>query len=146
MEATPSGKAIPFIQIDVDGQFSVNHEAMSLIEMWDKSKKLAIFCIAGPYRSGKSYLANRILKQNSGFNIGSTTQACTKGIWMWDKPVKVNDKVDAVLLDTEGLGSSERTTNTDIKIFSLSILLSSLFMYNCLGTISEYTLEDLDLV
>ena len=111
-----------------------------------KPNKLAVICIAGPYRSGKSYLANRILHQNSGFSIGSTTMACTKGIWMWNKPVRINDKIDAVLLDTEGLGSTERTTNTDIKIFSLSILLSSLFLYNCLGTISEYTLEDLDLV
>ncbi|CAI2384081.1 unnamed protein product [Moneuplotes crassus] len=146
MESQNDGEAIPFIQIDVDGLFEVNSNAMNLIQEWDNSKKIAILCIAGPYRSGKSYLANRILKQNSGFNIGSTTMACTKGIWMWNKPIRINDKVDAVLLDTEGLGSTERTTNTDIKIFSLSILLSSLFIYNCIGTISEYTLEDLDLV
>ena len=65
---------------------------------------------------------------------------------MWNKPVHINNKVDAILLDTEGLGSTERTTNTDIKIFALSILLSSLFIYNCIGTISEYTLDDLNLV
>jgi len=146
MEDQEPGKAIPFVNVNVDGFFEVSNEAMSLVESWNKEKKLAIICIAGPYRSGKSYLANRILHQNSGFNVGSTTMACTKGIWMWNKPVHINNKVDAVLLDTEGLGSTERTTNTDIKIFSLSILLSSLFIYNCIGTISEYTLEDLDLV
>jgi hypothetical protein len=146
MENEEKGKAIPFININADGHFEVSNEAMSLFDAWDKSKKLAVICIAGPYRSGKSFLANRILHQNSGFDIGSTTMACTKGIWMWNKPVYVNSKVDAVLLDTEGLGSTERTTNTDIKIFSLSILLSSLFIYNNIGTISEYTLEDLDLV
>lgn len=140
------GQAIPFINVDVDGVFQVNNEAMSLLDSWTSDKKMAVICIAGPYRSGKSFLANRILNQNKGFNIGSTTMACTKGIWMWNKPIRINAKVDAILLDTEGLGSVERTTNTDIKIFSLSILLSSLFIYNNIGTISEYTLEDLDLV
>ena len=146
MEFDEHGEAIPFVSIDQDGLFEVTTEAMNLIESWNKDKKLAVICIAGPYRSGKSFLANRILHQNTGFSIGSTTMACTKGIWMWNKPVYVNSKVDAVLLDTEGLGSTERTTNTDIKIFSIAILLSSLFIYNWIGTISEYTLEDLDLV
>lgn len=130
MEDEEPGRAIPFVHVDVDGVFEVSSEAMSLIDSWSTDKKIAVICIAGPYRSGKSYLANRILHQNKGFNVGSTTMACTKGIWMWNKPVYVNSKVDAVLLDTEGLGSTERTTNTDIKIFSLSILLSSLFIYN----------------
>lgn len=39
---------------------------------------------------------------------------------------------DTVLLviDTEGLASTERSTNIDIKIFTLAILLSSVFIYN----------------
>ena len=146
MEFEEHGKAIPFVTINQDGFFEVTTEAMAQIESWNKDKKLAVIWIAGPYRSGKSFLANRILHQNTGFSIGSTTMACTKGIWMWNKPVYINSKIDAVLLDTEGLGSAERTTNTDIKIFSIAILLSSLFIYNWIGTISEYTLEDLDLV
>lgn len=84
---TEKGKAIPFVNIDADGLFEVSSEAMSLLDSWSNEKKLAVICIAGPYRSGKSYLANRILHQNSGFNVGSTTMACTKGIWMWNKPV-----------------------------------------------------------
>jgi hypothetical protein len=35
-----------------------------------------------------------------------------------------------ILMDTEGLGSTERSTNTDIKIFSLAVLLSSHFVFN----------------
>jgi len=146
MEFEEPGKAIPFIHVDVDGLFEVSNEAMTLLDRWNPDKKIAVICIAGPYRSGKSFLANRILHQNSGFSVGSTTMACTKGIWMWNKPVPISSKVDAILLDTEGLGSTERSTNVDIKIFSLSILLSSLFIYNCIGTISEYTLDDISLV
>lgn len=51
-----------------------------------------------------------------------------------------------LLLDTEGLASTERSTNIDIKIFTLSILLSSLFIYNQMGPITENSLEDLSLV
>ena len=56
-----------------------------------------------------------------------------------------NDHV-MLLLDTEGLASTERSTNIDIKIFSLSILLSSLFVYNQMGPITENSLEELSLV
>ncbi len=51
-----------------------------------------------------------------------------------------------LLIDTEGLSSTERSTNIDIKIFSLSILLSSIFIYNQMGPINENSLEDLSLV
>lgn len=51
-----------------------------------------------------------------------------------------------ILLDTEGLNSTERSTNTDIKIFSLAVILSSVFIYNSIGVINENTIEDLSLV
>lgn len=51
-----------------------------------------------------------------------------------------------LLLDTEGLASTERSTNVDIKIFSLSLLLASLFVYNQMGPITENAIEELSLV
>ena len=84
-------------------------EAMSLLEKNSSSKKkLAVIVIAGPYRSGKSFLANRFLNRMKGFQIGSTVQSCTRGIWMWNRMVPLSEEVDAVLLDTEGLGSTDR--------------------------------------
>jgi hypothetical protein len=49
---------------------------------------------------------------------------------MWNNLIPLNDEVDALLLDTEGLGSTDREFETDIKIFALSILLSSTFVFN----------------
>ena len=49
-------------------------------------------------------------------------------------------------MDTEGLNSCNRDINIDIKIFTLSVILSSYFMYNCLNAIDEATLESLSLV
>ena len=56
----PEGKAIPFIQIDVNGNFTVSSEAMLLLESLNQ-KSISVITIAGPYRSGKSFLCNRLL-------------------------------------------------------------------------------------
>jgi hypothetical protein len=65
---------------------------------------------------------------------------------MWSKLIPLNEETDALLLDTEGLGSPDRTMDVDIKIFALSILLSSTFVFNQLGHITEQSLDDLDVV
>lgn len=42
---------------------------------------LAIVGVAGLYRTGKSYLLNRVLlNRQSGFGVGPTVNPCTKGI------------------------------------------------------------------
>lgn len=51
-----------------------------------------------------------------------------------------------LLVDTEGLQSTERSTNVDVRLFALTLLLSSMFIYNQMGPISEHALEDLILV
>ena len=52
----------------------------------------------------------------------------------------------ALMIDTEGLGSCNRDQQTDIKIFSLAVLLSSYFIFNCMTAIDENALEALSLV
>jgi hypothetical protein len=47
-----------------------------------------VITVAGKYRTGKSYILNRVLlNQNVGFEVGPTINACTKGLWMWPKIV-----------------------------------------------------------
>jgi len=38
-----------------------------------------------------------------GFAIGPSTNPYTKGIWIWNEPIRVNDKIDMLIMDTEGL-------------------------------------------
>jgi hypothetical protein len=35
---------------------------------------------------GKSFILNQLLQTTGGFQIGSTTRPCTKGLWMWSSP------------------------------------------------------------
>ena len=51
-----------------------------------------------------------------------------------------------IVIDTEGLGAFDEDENHDAKIFLLALLLSSLIIYNSLGTIDENALNNLSLV
>jgi hypothetical protein len=71
------------------------------------TNELYIISVAGKYRTGKSYILNRVLlNRNNGFNVGHTINACTKGLWMWPELIKLDNK-DCLIIDTEGLGSLE---------------------------------------
>lgn len=68
-------------------------------------KPFSIVTVAGLYRTGKSYLLNRIvLNKDSGFGVGSTVNACTKGLWLWGELLENNGK-NYLVIDTEGLGA-----------------------------------------
>jgi hypothetical protein len=51
-----------------------------------------------------------------------------------------------VMLDTEGIDAWDQTGQYSVQIFSLAVLLSSLFVYNQMGGIDEAALDRLSLV
>jgi hypothetical protein len=61
-------------------------------------------CI-GPYRQGKSYLLNLLTDNLEAFKLGHTDRACTKGVWMYKKPVEVKTtdgrRMKVLFFDTE---------------------------------------------
>lgn len=71
---------------------------------------IAIVSVAGLYRTGKSYLLNRmLLNRGNGFGVGPTVNPCTKGLWCWGTPIKGvssdGESVNIVVIDTEGIGA-----------------------------------------
>ncbi|XP_036111585.1 guanylate-binding protein 6-like [Molossus molossus] len=128
-----------------NGQLSVNQEALQILDQI--SQPVVVVAIVGMYRTGKSYLMNQLAGQNHGFPLGSTVQSETKGIWMWCVPHPLNTDHTLVLLDTEGLGDVEKgDPKNDSWIFALAVLLSSMFVYNSMGTINHQALEQLQYV
>ncbi|XP_043732464.1 guanylate-binding protein 6-like [Cervus elaphus] len=128
-----------------NNQLTVNPRALKILEQI--SQPVVVVAIAGLYRTGKSYLMNRLAGQNHGFHLGSTVQSETKGIWMWCVPHPSKENHTLVLLDTEGLGDMEKgDSKNDSWIFALAVLLSSTFIYNSMSTINHQALEQLHYV
>jgi hypothetical protein len=91
-----------------------------------------------------------ILDRQKGFEVGPTINPCTKGIWIYCSPLEIydqdNQKINVVVVDTEGLGALDEDSNHDNKIFSLALLMSSTFIYNSSGAIDESSIENLNLI
>ncbi|CAK6441315.1 unnamed protein product [Pipistrellus nathusii] len=123
----------------------VNPEALKILSAI--AEPVVVVAIVGLYRTGKSYLMNKLAGQKKGFSLGSTVQSHTKGIWMWCVPHPKKPNYTLVLLDTEGLGDVEKGDNqNDSWIFALAILLSSTFVYNSMGTINQQAMDQLHYV
>ena len=52
------------VESDNDNQLHVNMDTLALVT--DLDKQLCIVCIAGEYRSGKSYLMNQLIGKGTG--------------------------------------------------------------------------------
>ncbi|XP_062312414.1 guanylate-binding protein 1-like isoform X1 [Osmerus eperlanus] len=110
-------------------------------------QRVVVVAVVGLYRTGKSYLMNKLAGRKDGFALGDTIQSKTKGIWMWCVPHPKQADLTLVLLDTEGLGDVEKgDSKNDAWIFSLAILLSSTLVYNSRGTIDNQAVENLQYV
>mmetsp|Transcript_35911 Transcript_35911/g.59851 ORF Transcript_35911/g.59851 Transcript_35911/m.59851 type:complete len:961 (+) Transcript_35911:92-2974(+) len=142
-------QALPFVIANSDGSFSIGEDAAKALSSVDG--RIVIVSVAGPYRTGKSYLLSQVLEQKGkGFPTGSTVEACTKGIFLWGTPIeRIADdgqKEFVWLCDTEGLGGLKQDDTHDSRIFTLAILLSSFFVFNGVGSIDETALSQLSFV
>ncbi|XP_043819077.1 guanylate-binding protein 1-like [Dromiciops gliroides] len=130
---------------NMEGQLVVNQKSLEILS--SITEPVVVVAIVGLYRTGKSYLMNKLAGKKSGFSLGSTVQSHTKGIWMWCVPHPKKPNHTLVLLDTEGLGDVEKGDNkNDTWIFALAVLLSSTFVYNSMGTINQQAMDQLHYV
>ena len=85
--------ATQLVAVTEDGKYVVNTKASSMFDQYDAIK---VVSIVGPHRSGKSFLLSQLfpaLKKKSQsnstaanshtFQVGSSINACTKGIWFY---------------------------------------------------------------
>ena len=141
------------IRIRQDGKIEVNEEALNLIAQYNLP--VGFVSLVGKMRTGKSCLLNRLLQltgkgvshRTIQFQVDPSVSSCTQGIWMWSEPAFNAAQNNYVFfLDTEGTDSLEKDADNDAKIFTLSLLISSYFIYNSVGSIDERSLSDLEMV
>jgi 5-carboxymethyl-2-hydroxymuconate isomerase len=144
--------AVPFITVDEEGVYRVRDQALAFLRSIKGG--FGVIAVAGKYRTGKSLFLNKVVlgdcKSDEGFDVGASVQSCTKGIWIYDQLMHFDcangNAKPFIVLDTEGIDSLDADSTHDSKIFSLALLLSSMFVYNSVGSIDEAAMKTLSLV
>ncbi|KAF6986294.1 hypothetical protein CFC21_004074 [Triticum aestivum] len=142
------GRPLRLVYCDDKGKFVMDPEAVAALQL--VKGPVGVVSVCGRARQGKSFVLNQLLGRSSGFQVASTHKPCTKGLWMWSAPLKRTGldgtEYNLVLLDTEGIDAYDQTGTYSIQIFSLAVLLSSMFIYNQMGGIDEASIDRLSLV
>ncbi|CAL5058560.1 unnamed protein product [Urochloa decumbens] len=142
------GRPLRLVYCDERGRFRMDPEAVAALQL--VKGPVGVVSVCGRARQGKSFILNQLLGRSSGFQVASTHRPCTKGLWMWSAPIKRTaldgTEYSLLLLDSEGIDAYDQTGTYSIQIFSLAVLLSSMFIYNQMGGIDEAALDRLSLV
>lgn len=145
---TGPARPIRLVYCDDKGKFRMDPEAVAMLQL--VKEPIGIVSVCGRARQGKSFILNQLLGRSSGFQVASTHRPCTKGLWLWSTPLKRTaldgTEYNLLLLDSEGIDAYDQTGTYSTQIFSLAVLLSSMFIYNQMGGIDEAALDRLSLV
>jgi uncharacterized membrane protein YgcG len=151
----PQGKPLVLIGYnEAQRKWEVHPEAASVLA--GIQGPIVTLALCGRARQGKSFLLNTVLGRLTGqelpqgFKVSPTQHSCTRGLWMWSVPIPMKDAdgraCSLLLVDCEGIDAVDQGQQHSAQIFSLAVLLSSVFVYNQLGAIDAVALERLAMV
>ncbi|XP_060581767.1 guanylate-binding protein 1-like isoform X2 [Ruditapes philippinarum] len=136
----------PMVLVSTDnGKTTCNQTTLSKLR--EIQQPLNIVSVVGTLRTGKSFLLNKLarpdaVRTGACFEIGHTTDAVTKGIWVMCRPHPTKENQVLVLLDTEGIDDPDKVDIEDDKnLFILATLLSNTLVYNTRGNFDKTTID-----
>ncbi len=84
----------------------------------------------------------------TGFQWQHGTEPETKGIWIWSKPIVITQhtskELAIILMDTQGVYDEYTDQRDWSTIVGLSLLTSSLFIFNLFNDLQEDSLTNLE--
>ncbi|XP_072255898.1 RING finger protein 112-like isoform X2 [Pyxicephalus adspersus] len=125
-----------------------------------------VISVIGERRTGKSFLMNYLmralgnLEKKKNFSLGAENESLsgfpwrpgnekvTEGIWIWGKPFILENnghKLAVFLLDTEGSKSTKCHDIASIKLFVLTMMISSNIVYNVHADVKETDIDYLEI-
>ncbi|KAI8463245.1 MAG: GBP-domain-containing protein [Monoraphidium minutum] len=151
MAQYPEGDAGPVQLIrfnEATGDMEVCEDAARLLRTI--RTPVGVVAVCGRARTGKSFILNQLLGRGAGFRLAHSHRPCTKGLWIWSRPVRLvgpdGQPYHLILLDSEGIDAYNQTAQDGVQLLSLAVLLSSMFVFNQMGPIDEAAIDRLGLV
>ena len=129
---------IQLITVKDDGILGITIEAINLLSSF-QNKKIAVLSVTGALNSGKSALLNTFLHNDKAF------QPHTKGLYMYNKPIELENGVVLLLIDSQGLTYGKDVDGVEQKLFMLNVLLSSCLIYNTCGVVNEDKVSEMEM-
>uniref|UniRef100_A0A674II36 GB1/RHD3-type G domain-containing protein n=1 Tax=Terrapene triunguis TaxID=2587831 RepID=A0A674II36_9SAUR len=133
----PMPAPICLIENSPAGELRVQQEALQVLA--EISQPVVVVGIAGLYRTGKSYLMNKLASKRTG----ERREPCPRAQDSWVLSLALGGEWGLVVRAGEGLGGDAKN---DTWIFALAVLLSSTLVYNSMGTINQQAMDQLHYV
>lgn len=126
---------LQIITVNEDGILEITIEGINFFNKLN-NEKLSILSINGIPESGKSFLGNSLIGKMKGFKCENT-----KGLWVWGKPINLENGSKLLIFDSQGLNKKDRDSISH-KIYILNILISNYIIYNTKGEVNDDILKD----
>ncbi|KAG0443313.1 hypothetical protein HPB47_015053 [Ixodes persulcatus] len=160
------GQPVTVIRVDEKGKLTVDSKALRsvLLQKDVQNLPVVVLLVAGAFRTGKSSILNVLLrfpylqcrdwlgepdKPLEGFSWKSGSDAHTEGIVFWShlfRATTADKKEVAVLLvDTQGSFGTGSSTAESVHICALSVLISSIQVFNVMRNLQLDHLQHLQM-
>lgn len=139
------GTSLPLITFDPSKGYRIDSSALEYLASLPQDDCYSVLSIVGKAKTGKSFLLNQLLGQPGMFPVSNHLGNCSQGIMLATSTLQSNG-TKVLVLDCQGFGSLEGNDDRDCKLFMLVLMLSSVVVYNSMGTIDQQTLNNFSMI